>query len=426
MFWNRTKKDIADKVAFPVGKTIQLPLSFLKKLIPIGNLPNDELKQLQIKVSKHKPGNVIFNQGEYPQALSFIIEGQCYLESIDGNGYVVEADTLKALYPLSNITKHFCTAIAKSNVSLIHLPLDALARCNTDKRNPLLRSADVPEHLKHDLFFQVFSEYFKKDKLIIPTLPNTAMKLRSAIQKNIGIKEAAQIVNLDAIISSKLVSIANSPLYRTVTPINSTLDAINRLGLTTTRNLVVSLSLKHLYKSKNSDFNKRIQMLWKQSVHVSSISFILASLNKTISPDEALLAGLIHNIGAYPIIIYADTQKEQAFSESTIDNAIINLQGLLGNITLENWGFPKELTKLPRESENWFHYNSPELDLCDIVILAKYHSLIAGKQSSKLPPIHTLPAFQKINDNALTPNMTLKVIHGAQKQISEAMRLFGQ
>lgn len=423
MFWNR-KKDIEKKPTEPQGKKLQLALPFLKRLVPIGNLPNTELQQLQITITKHEPGNVIFNRGETPESLSYLVEGLCFLESVNGTGYEIEASTLNAFYPLSNNTEHNCTAIAKSSVRVIHLPLEALERCNTNKRNPLLNSEDAPEYLQQDLFFKIFSEYFKREKLTIPTLPNIAFKLRSAIQKDIGIKEAAQIVNLDAIISSKLVRIANSPVYRGVSPINSTLEAINRLGLTTTRNLVVSMSLKNLYRSNNHANNKRIQMLWKQSVHVSSICYILASLNKNINPDEALLAGLIHNIGAYPVIIFADNHENENFSERMISHAINSLQGLLGNITLENWDFPKALKKLPRESENWYHYCSPELDICDIVILAKYHSLIGTKQSSKLPPIYTLPAFKKLNDQALTPDVTLQILQDAKKQISEAMELF--
>ena len=43
----------------------------------------------------------------------------------------------------------------------------------------------------------------------------------------------------------------------------------------------------------------------------------------------------------------------------------------------------------------------------------------------KLPPLHTLPAFQKLGDNALTPDMSLQTLHNAKQQISEAISLFG-
>ncbi len=435
MFWNQSKKTQDKKsnsekpasvpsASDSTNKTsTQLPLPFLKRLIPIGHLSDSELEQLKITFTRYKAGDIIFNRGETSNSVNYLVKGQCFLETSTGSGYEIDSSTFKAHYPLSSDSQHQCTAIAKSDVSIIHFPDNAIQSSYVNNRNALLNNEDIPENVQNNLFFKKFLEYYKQDELIIPSLPDVAFKLRTAVQKNIGIEEAVKIVNLDPVIASKLIQAVNSPLYRTLNPITTCHDAVNRLGLITTRNLVTSISMKNLFKSKNKQLNKIIHDIWKQSIRVSSISHTLAALSSKINPDEALLAGLTFNIGSIPIIIFADTLAKDDYSNKDLNQTISALQGLLGNIILKKWEFAETLAQVPRQSENWFHRDTEELNLSDIVLLAKYHSFIASNKMQHLPPIQTLPAFQKLGDNALTPDMSLQSIHDAKQQISEAISL---
>ncbi len=429
MFWKKEKKS-EDHSNLSIAsshtvKTTKLPLSFLKRLIPISHLADNELQQLKVTLSQYKPGDIIFKSGEISNSLCYIVKGQCYIETNNGSGYVIDSTSFKAYYPLSNDLKHPYTAIAKSDVKIIHFPHDILQHGYTNSRNALLNDEDIPEKLRDNLFFKKFCTSYKQDELVIPILPDVALKLRTAVQKDIGILEAVKIVNLDPVISSKLIRIVNSPLYRTVNPITTCHDAVSRLGLITTRNLITSISMQNLFRSKNKVLNNRIHQSWKQSIRVSSISHTLASLCKNANPDEALLAGLTHNIGSLPIIIFADSLNSEEYSSTDLSLTINTLQGLLGNIILKKWGFPDVLAQVPRQSENWFHSNGEKLDLSDIVLLAKFHSYLGSKQMQNLPPLHTLPAFKKLGDNTLTPDMSLLALHNAKQQISDAISLFG-
>ncbi len=72
MFWKQSQKPLVknklDEFS-PVysdqvdRSNIELPLSFLKRLIPLGQLSEHDLQQIKIELSQHKPGNIIFNRG---------------------------------------------------------------------------------------------------------------------------------------------------------------------------------------------------------------------------------------------------------------------------------------------------------------------------------------------------------------------------
>ncbi len=433
MFWNRTKENSSNSKPSKTTEKTQkqrvekkVSVAFLKRLIPISQLSDSALQQLKITVSHYKAGEIIFNRSEISDSLIYIVKGHCFLETNKGSGLEIDSSTFKACYPLSSDSQHLNTAIAKTDVTVIHFPKNVLQQSNSNSHNPLTNHKDIPDNLQQNKFFKQFCQHYQEGNLVIPTLPNVALKLRAAMQQDIGVHEAVSIVNMDSVISSKLIQIVNSPLYSPASPITTCHDAITRLGLTTTRNLVTSISMQNLFKSSNRALNKKILALWKQSIHISSISQTLATLIHKTNPDEALLAGLIHNIGSLPIIIFADSLDSNDYSAADLNQTIAAVQGILGNLILENWGFPDTLQHIPKESENWYFCskNENELALSDIVILAKFHSLMGSNQLNKLPPIHTLPAFQKLGDNTLTADMSLQTLHDAKQQIADTMNLF--
>ena len=406
------------------GKVIDLPLPFLQKLMPLGQLSPGELLQLTIRSASYSPGNIIFKRDESTDSLVYLIKGKVFLETSDGSGYETSSETFKALYPLSSADQHNLTAIAKSDVTVIFIPRQALQLCNKMEGLLVSDKLSIPEVLKESSFFNKFYYNFRHSSLEIPTLPDLSIKLQQAIRKDPSIHKIVKIVEIDPVIALKLIQVANSPLYRTANPIKNCHGAINRLGLSTTRNLVTSLSLRSLFKPHSKSINIRFRTLWQQSVKISVLSGILASVTGKSDPGEALLAGLVHNIGALPLLKFAEEQHPGACDADELDLCIRHAQGFIGKIILEKWDFPDSLVKIPEISENWYYDDENDFNLGNIIILAKFHSLLGTKAMSLLPPISTLPAYQKLDNNTLSADMSLQILHEAKHQISETMNFF--
>jgi CRP-like cAMP-binding protein len=148
MFWKFLKKS-ADKPAPAstrrnISKT-RLPLAFLQNLIPIGELPADELQALNVTLRSFNPGEIIFNRGDSADALTYLYTGEVFVEAVNGGGYSVDASTFKACYPLSTNTGHHFSAIAKSPARIVYLPLSTLQRSSTAAfvNNSLINPKDV-------------------------------------------------------------------------------------------------------------------------------------------------------------------------------------------------------------------------------------------------------------------------------------------
>lgn len=438
MVWNIFKKKSAELNLSPqtnenssnstehnpvAGEVFNVSLSYLAKLIPIGKLPDSVLQELKVRLLQFKPGKIVFQQGMATDCIFYLVKGKIYLEAVNGSGRRIEANTMAAYYPLSNGKIHQFTAIAESDAKVISIPRNEILE-EKEENKTVSSELEIPEQLKNNAMFKSFYDSLKKGNLQLPNLPDVAIRLHSAVRKNIGIAEVVRIVNLDPVIASKLIQTVNSPLYRTLVPASSCHDAVNRLGLATTRTLVTSLCMQNLFQGNNKETKNRFYQAWQQSIQVASISRTLAMLSGEIDPDEAMFAGLIHNIGVIPVLKFADSQPKGVYPADDIETCLSMSQGIIGKYILNNWGFPENIANIPIHYENWFYDSGDKLTLSDIVILARFHRLIGIRKITDLPLLATLPAFQKLGDNAMTPELSLQVLDDAKQEITEAMNLF--
>jgi HD-like signal output (HDOD) protein len=282
----------------------------------------------------------------------------------------------------------------------------------------------IPEQLKDNPFVSRFSQHYAQGELKTPSFPDVALKMRKAIQQDCEMADLVKIVNMDPVISAKLIQVVNSPFYMPMVPITNCLNAINRLGRKTTRDLVVTFSMKNLIRSEKPVIRKLIQQAWFQSIKVSSIAYTLATLTKKVDSDETLLGGLLHNIGALPILTFADSLPVDAYQPGDVELCINEIQGQIGSLILEQWEFPANLQAIPLQSSDWYANTSEKLSLNDIVILARYHYYLSSPGGVTLPKIDELPAYQKLGDEPLTPEMSLQILQDAKQQVAETLGFF--
>ncbi len=438
MFWNIFKKkshqqaESLDLSSLPLSdakkpsapKNITIPLPFLKRLMPVAQLlTEDEMQQLATTAASFKPGAIIFNRGALVESLIYLVKGNIYMEANNGSGLEVSADTFKALYPLSAGKQHQFTALAGSDVTVIYIPKSIL-QPKLSMIVPMDNELKISDRLMDNSFFKFFYPHFIQGELKIPSFPDIALKLRKAIQQDGSIADIVKIVNMDPVISAKLIQVVNSPVYRPVTPISNCLDAINRLGLTTTRNLVTAFSMNNLFMSNDPLTKKLMRNCWLQSIRVSSISHTLAQLTHKIDPDEALLAGLLHNIGVLPLLTFANSLAKGDYDSVDLELCINEIHGQIGASILKKWEFPDNLKQIPLQSTDWLTNTTEDLNLNDIILLAKYHTMLASPGNTELPLLISLPAFQKLENQPLTPEMSLQILHDAKQQIAETMSFF--
>jgi HD-like signal output (HDOD) protein len=122
-------------------------------------------------------------------------------------------------------------------------------------------------------------------------------KFKELIEEGAGTQEISLLLKRDMAVSSKLISISNSPYYRGLTN-NQTLEqALSRLGLNTAKKYVDVILHHSLYTTKNKKLVGIIEMLWEHSLSCAYASQTVAENLKLVLPDDPFTLGLLHDIG---------------------------------------------------------------------------------------------------------------------------------
>jgi putative nucleotidyltransferase with HDIG domain len=129
----------------------------------------------------------------------------------------------------------------------------------------------------------------------LPVMASVHSKLGRVISsENVNVKEIAELLAMDPLMAAKVLQMANSAFFRLARPTINIDQAVSYLGVAAIRNLLASLSVffpSDLVPCTLVNFEEL------QS-HARAAATAAQSLANTASlGDEALLAGLLHDIG---------------------------------------------------------------------------------------------------------------------------------
>ncbi len=366
------------------------------KLKPLNELDSNDLAYLYTEAEflQLEPRTLITS--EYSQMV-YLIEGEISLLS---GGFVTETFThleQRALQPLFNEALDEDSAVLTSHGTILQIDRKLFEGLYSQNQAASVETVELDLNKAENNLFDSLLQAFMHNKLDLPALPEAALKVRQAINNpDVGSTEIIQIVQSDPVLSARLVKVANSPLYGTWREIKTVRDAVRRLGLETTKNLSFSLSVKQLFSAKTSIIKKYVQQIYNESTSIAAIAFVIAQTQaEHLDPEQALLSGLIQNLGLIPILKYIDMHPSMMQSAESLGKSINNLQLPVSTLIFNEWNFNPEFIDIVEHGENWIRNTDGSADYCDVVIAAR---LLYLQEKDELPVEHLqkLPVIQKL------------------------------
>lgn len=224
---------------------------------------------------------------------------------------------------------------------------------------------------KIELFLDEVKDAVATERLLLPSLPDVAMKLKAECEKeDTSAQKITEVICQDPAMSVRLLQTANSSLYRTRNPTDNIQMAITKLGLKLVRDLIVSLSMKQLYEASSEIVAERFRELWLASTKTAAISRLLAVNHTDLDPEQAMLAGLVHNIGALPIILMAEEDDDLFDNPDALYQVVQKMQGEVGAFIFNNWHFPSYMIEVAEQCYNFRRHHPGPADFVDIVQVA--------------------------------------------------------
>ncbi|MFT4562106.1 MAG: HD-like signal output (HDOD) protein [Gammaproteobacteria bacterium] len=400
----------------------------IRRFEPFRELEDDQIIILSSKSNvEHASAKFcLFERDATDHWVICLIEGTVELVAMDGATKLIEGGSEQARRPLAQLKPRKYTATAKSAIKYLRIDTSSLADLNdlvTGSHYGIEEFGSEDEELSSDVLWQQHSDLLS-GKLSLPSLPAVAMKVCQLIDRDdANVENLARTINADPAIAAKLIRAANSPMYRGQAPTDRCDKAVVRLGLKTTRQLISSFAVNELFSTNSPLLNKRMGVLWRHSTEVASICFVLAVKTKTLEPEQALLAGLLHDIGALPLLSYAHNTAELTEDPVALETFLEMHRSRVGAMILEKWNFPNSLIQAAEHADDWCRDSAGIADYADLVMIAQLHSFIGTPQMPKIPPMDELPAFRKLAGNGLTPKLSIEIIHQAKNEIEQVRML---
>ncbi|MDX1755796.1 MAG: HDOD domain-containing protein [Marinobacter sp.] len=406
-----------------------LPVQRLRQFKPLNRLTEDQLVLLASRAERrtHTPGQRVAERGARDGLDYYLLSGAVELESVDGRKSEIVAESEQAANAVARLQPRMYDVIATQPCEFLVIEQDVL--------NQLLRVAPVEqveslseEDSDADEEYQLLMEFYaelRSNQLSLPSVPDVAWKVRRLTDReDTTAEQIAGAITADPSMAAKLVRACNSPLYRGFNDVRNVRESVVRLGTNTTRQLVTVFALREVFQTRQPLLQKAMETLWQHSREVAALCWVLAGSVTRINPEEALLAGLLHDIGVVPVVVQAEHHVNLFADQVNLDRAIAELRGDVGAAVLENWGFPDSFSEAARHAEAWdYDCRKPEPQLVDVVLVAQMHAMIGSHQNQGLPAFAAVPAYHRLGELELNVSRSLKLLTEARARVDEVQQL---
>lgn len=227
--------------------------------------------------------------------------------------------------------------------------------------------------------FQMLADIAREfsGEVVFPTYFDAVLRLRKVLNDpNQSIANIAHAVSAEPLISAKLLHLANSVAYnpegKDIVDLKS---AIVRLGLSVVHTAALAIVMTQLMRAKGmAEFADTTHALWEHSIQTSAAAHVLARESSRINKDEAMLAGLIHDLGAFYMLYRASQYEELRHRPDTIKYLIVQWHESIGVSLLNALGLPEEIVEATIDHDHLRSQPSTIRSLSDIIYVANMMS----------------------------------------------------
>lgn len=206
------------------------------------------------------------------------------------------------------------------------------------------------------------------NRLKLPTQPEVAVRLRECSENpNITATALAQVISHDPALTARFIQIANSPLMRGQSQINSMPNVVSRLGVKFVCNVATGLAMEQIFQATNDTIDKLMYDVWVSSAHIAAHAHVIAKRFTNVPVESAALAGLMCQIGALPILSYAQDHDELMADPEHLLNLINEHHPKISEFILKSWKFPDEIVAVPLQLSSLVPNTSEKPQLAQVI-----------------------------------------------------------
>ncbi|MGP1309967.1 MAG: HDOD domain-containing protein [Phycisphaerales bacterium] len=274
----------------------------------------------------------------------------------------------------------------------------------------------------------------------IATLPEITLRIVELVEDPTSTaQDLHAVISNDPALCSRVLKVVNSAFYGLPGQVGSINRAIVLLGLNAVKNIAIAASLAKLFRGGevNSHFSAR--KLWAHSSATATAAKLIADKIRLGMPDEAFLAGLMHDIGVMVEMQYDRHKLITVLEQLEIDaagvptNDMLEIEGQVFNADHQDfgaglcrkWKFPRSLALVTGYHHDPFALPEEERTLALIVYVADRLVIAAEESGYRLDIADDTIMPEALAELDLTQADLDEIAAALPEQLKDVQRLLG-
>jgi len=234
----------------------------------------------------------------------------------------------------------------------------------------------------------------KVGELNFPTSLDASRRVLRAVENpDIGLATLAKIVVSEPLLSAKVIRLANSVALN---PSNQVIRevrlAVVRVGMEPIKSLAMVLIMNQLRQSQRHSGTRNLaSRLWERSINVAALAYVIAKKMTPLSPDEAMFAGIVHDLGRFYLLSRAVDYPELLENPEALAETVNDLADRATRLVLGELNLPASVVEAVLASRQ-YGKTMPPSKLSDVLFIAR-------ALSQRVDPFSELdPRVESVNE----------------------------
>jgi len=205
-------------------------------------------------------------------------------------------------------------------------------------------------------FLEIINKYLNSNSTTLPVFNKTGMRIQKETAKNDPNTDIIEkLITSDQALTGQVLRTANSAFFKGLFKVSTVRNAIVRLGLNEISNIVMLVTQKANFQSKNQALSEFMDNLWRHSVGCAiGAQWIAVQSGYREKAHEAFSAGLLHDMGKLFILSVIDSISQSGKLKNMPSNELllevmVSLHTEYGHSLLHKWNLPDSYCEVARD-----------------------------------------------------------------------------
>jgi HD-like signal output (HDOD) protein len=237
----------------------------------------------------------------------------------------------------------------------------------------------------------------------LPALPRTYANLRDTMARgDATVQDVSRVISADSAIAAKVLQIVNSAFFRLARRVTKIEQAVTYLGFLAIRNIAMSIELFSQWERGKLPEGFDPEQLQLQAQKIATVARALTANTPLV--DDAMLSGLLHNIGYCVLVLECPDDMaratqlahEQGIAIHEAQRQVIGAtHAEVGAYLLGIWGLPYQIIEAVAFQHSARSVNQASFDV--LAALAVAQVLVSADNAETIEGVPGDEYLQSVN-----------------------------